>query len=323
MVDQFFPPVAQPLARMVYGKRAASTLYALAETLQRRPTTWARRARPRRSMDADRDSDGDEAEADEAGWSTRARRRRAPSARRSRTSSARSDELSPDWRPSKWKRLIEDCLAANGIVPGNTEQAVIFTEYADSAEWIADRLKSEGFTARVYSGRQTHRERDEIRLAFMRGEFQIIVTTDAGNEGIDLQAAHVLVNYDIPWSLVRLEQRMGRIHRVGQTRDVFLYNLVASDTREGETLLDAARQLRERRERAARADVRQPLGGRRNHRRRLRQVANRPLRQRRGPQGSCDSRCAAGASLMTFSVLPARSRTPSVGSRARSTRSPR
>ena len=131
----------------------------------------------------------------------------------------------------------------------------------------------------------------------MRGEFQVIVTTDAGNEGIDLQAAHVLVNYDIPWSLVRLEQRMGRIHRVGQTRDVFLYNLVATDTREGETLLDAARQLRHRRERAARPDVRQPLGRRRDHRRRLRQVAVRPLRQRRGRRSSRDrrrhSRCSA------------------------------
>ena len=104
----------------------------------------------------------------------------------------------------------------------------------------------------------------------MRGEFQVIVTTDAGNEGIDLQAAHVLVNYDIPWSLVRLEQRMGRIHRVGQLRDVYLYNLVATDTREGETLLrlldnfvTAANELR-------RPDVRQPLRGRRDHRRRLR-----------------------------------------------------
>ena len=61
----------------------------------------------------------------------------------------------------------------------------------------------------------------------------------------------MLVNYDIPWSLVRLEQRMGRIHRVGQTRDVFLYNLIAVDTREGETLLtllnnfvNAANELR-------------------------------------------------------------------------------
>ena len=78
--------------------------------------------------------------------------------------------------------------------------------------------------------------RDDIRDAFARGDFQILVSTDAGNEGIDLQTAHVLVNWDIPWSLVRLEQRMGRIHRVGQTRDVELYNLIATDTREGDVL---------------------------------------------------------------------------------------
>ncbi len=140
------------------------------------------------------------------------------------------------YEPSKWHRLIQDCLAAHGIEPNGTEQAVIFTEYADSAEWLTRRLQRAGFSARMYSGRQTHVERDMVRAAFMRSEFQIIVTTDAGNEGIDLQAAHVLVNYDIPWSLVRLEQRMGRIHRVGQHRDVFLFNLIAVDTREGDTL---------------------------------------------------------------------------------------
>lgn len=251
MVDQFFPPVAQPLARMVYGKRAASTLEALARTLQRRADHMGEKSEAEAVMDADRDFAGDEAEADEARvvhtGSTATRAERAAVKELIR----QIRDLSPDWRPSKWTRLIDDCLAANGILPGNAEQAVIFSEYADSAEWIADRLKSEGFTARVYSGRQAHGERDEIRLAFMRGEFQIIVTTDAGNEGIDLQAAHVLVNYDIPWSLVRLEQRMGRIHRVGQLRDVFLYNLIASDTREGATLLtllnnfvNAANELR-------------------------------------------------------------------------------
>jgi SNF2 family DNA or RNA helicase len=70
----------------------------------------------------------------------------------------------------------------------------------------------------------------------MRREFEIFVSTDAGNEGIDLQSAHVLANFDCPWSLVRLEQRMGRIHRVGQDRDVKLYNLIATDTEEGEVL---------------------------------------------------------------------------------------
>jgi superfamily II DNA or RNA helicase len=251
MVDRFFPPVAQPLARMVYGKRAASTLEALARTLQRRHDHMGEKSEAEAGMDADREFSGDETEADEArvvhAGSTAIRAERAAL----KELINQIHELSPLWRPSKWKRLIADCFAANGIQSGNTSQAVVFSEYADSAEWIADRLQADGFTVRVYSGRQTHADRDEIRLAFMRGDFQIIVTTDAGNEGIDLQAAHVLVNYDIPWSLVRLEQRMGRIHRVGQTRDVFLYNLIASDTREGETLLtllnnfvNAANELR-------------------------------------------------------------------------------
>jgi hypothetical protein len=137
---------------------------------------------------------------------------------------------------SKWVPLMKKCFAANGIRPGNGEQAVIFTEYTDSANWIVRRLEEDGFTARRYSGSDNHATRDQVRAEFMAGAFQIIVSTDAGNEGIDLQAAHVLVNYDIPWSLVRLEQRMGRIHRIGQLKNVELYNLIAQGTREGEVL---------------------------------------------------------------------------------------
>jgi hypothetical protein len=239
MVDQFFPQVAQPLARMVYGKRAASTLKALAETLQRRHDHMGEKSEAEAALEADKDFAGDESETDEAkvvhATSTSSRAERTAAKRLIQEITATIND--PTWRPSKWKRLIESCLSANGILPGNGEQAVIFTEYTDSAVWIAERLQAEGYSSRVYSGRQSNPERDEVRLAFMRGDFQIIVTTDAGNEGIDLQAAHVLINYDIPWSLVRLEQRMGRIHRVGQTRPVFLYNLVASDTREGAVLL--------------------------------------------------------------------------------------
>ena len=112
----------------------------------------------------------------------------------------------------------------------------MFTEYADTADWLVRALTAGGFTARRYSGRDLHPVRDAVRDGFARGDFQILVSTDAGNEGIDLQTAHVLVNWDIPWSLVRLEQRMGRIHRVGQTRDVELYNLIATETREGDVL---------------------------------------------------------------------------------------
>ncbi len=243
MVDQFFPPAARQLARMVYGKRAASTLFALRETLQRREHHMNEMSEAEADLEVRKhglDYNGieDEAEADEArvthtsSLSAKAER----SALRDLIDKITASIRDPGFTPSKWTRFTKR-LNEHGIKPGGAEQAVVFTEYTDSAEWISKRLVAEGYTAKVYSGRQSRPERDEVRREFMAGTFQVIVTTDAGNEGIDLQAAHVLVNYDIPWSLVRLEQRMGRIHRVGQTRDVFLYNLVATDTREGETLL--------------------------------------------------------------------------------------
>lgn len=236
LVDEYFPVTAQPLARMVYGKRAASTLFALAETLERRSAGMGEQSQAEAEMTADPYGE-DETARDEAkvvaaeSKSARAERK----AIKELLTQIRG-VLAGDYEPSKWEHLIDTCFNKNGILPGNGQQAVIFTEYADSAEWITKRLADEGFTAQMYSGRQPNVVRDEVRAAFMRGEFQVIVSTDAGNEGIDLQSAHVLANYDIPWSLVRLEQRMGRIHRVGQNRDVELYNLIATGTREGDTL---------------------------------------------------------------------------------------
>jgi superfamily II DNA or RNA helicase len=237
LVDEFFPPTAQPLARMVYGKRAASTLFALAETLERRRDNMGRKSQVEAEAEADPFGE-DEAKREEAkviaADSTSARGERK--AIDGLLSQIRALLDGGDYEASKWQHLIKTCLADNGIKPGNAEQAVVFTEFIDSAVWLTSELKKAGFTAEMYSGLQPPVVRDEVRAGFMRGEFQIIVSTDAGNEGIDLQSAHVLVNYDIPWSLVRLEQRMGRIHRVGQTHDVELYNLVAIGTREGETL---------------------------------------------------------------------------------------
>lgn len=238
MVDRFFPLAAQPLARMVYGKRAASSLYALGETLKRRSAHMGDMSEVEAALEAERQDEGDDEAANEAkvihgGSVATAAERKAIKELIRQIDQVLDD---PDHEPSKWNRLINDCLAENDILPGNGEQAVIFTEYADTAEWLTDRLNDARFTARMYSGRLDNVERDQVRADFMRGDYQIIVTTDAGNEGIDLQAAHVLANYDVPFSLVKLEQRMGRIHRVGQARDVFLYNLVAVDTREGETL---------------------------------------------------------------------------------------
>ena len=78
-----------------------------------------------------------------------------------------------------------------------------------------------------------HRARHDLQRRFLAGDYQVLVSTDAGGEGINLQSAHVMIDWDIPWSLVRLEQRMGRLHRIGQRNDVFVYHLVAPSTREG------------------------------------------------------------------------------------------
>ncbi|WP_067697193.1 helicase-related protein [Nocardia jejuensis] len=238
LVDQYFPSQARPLARMVYGKRAASSLHALAETLSRRTLNMGAMSPVEAAATADPYGE-DTAIRDEARvtFSDSTAPRSEQSAVRSLLSDISTALGGAEYVPSKWSALMETCLWENGIRPNGTEQAVIFTEFADSAVWIVRRLSASGYDARIYSGRLTSAERDEVRRAFMAGLFQIIVSTDAGNEGIDLQTAHVLVNYDIPWSLVRLEQRMGRIHRVGQTKDVELYNLVAAGTREGDTLL--------------------------------------------------------------------------------------
>jgi superfamily II DNA or RNA helicase len=237
LVDRFFPASAVPLGRMVYGKRAASSLYALAKTLERRRDGMGSAMPAAAAQAADPDGD-DPAKAEEARVIVESSKAAKQERKEIGGILARLQPLlgGPSLPVSKWDPLVLTCLGRNGIKPGNREQAVVFTEYADTADWLVGALTAGGFTARRYSGRDLHPVRDATRDAFARGDFQILVSTDAGNEGIDLQTAHVLVNWDIPWSLVRLEQRMGRIHRIGQTRDVELYNLIATETREGEVL---------------------------------------------------------------------------------------
>ncbi|MBC8248489.1 MAG: SWF/SNF helicase family protein, partial [Anaerolineales bacterium] len=135
------------------------------------------------------------------------------------------------------------------------EKLLIFTEAKDTLNYLMEKLQSWGFRAtqihggmrlgdRNTPGTRLHAERD---FRDPQGA-QVMVATEAAGEGINLQFCHLMVNYDIPWNPTRLEQRMGRVHRYGQTQEVFIYNLVASDTREGSVLeallnkLEAMRQ---------------------------------------------------------------------------------
>lgn len=87
-------------------------------------------------------------------------------------------------------------------------------------------------------------ERRKAQEAFTQDvDVQVIIATDAAGEGINLQRAHLIVNYDLPWNPNRLEQRFGRIHRIGQTEVCHLWNLVADETREGEVYLALLKKL--------------------------------------------------------------------------------
>lgn len=231
LVDDFYPVKARGLAKMVYGKRAASSLRALRETLSRRRKnmgTGTPVTGPDDTPEAD-DPDAQEAKVvAEQSLDRTAERKQIKTILDDLDGYLASDRFTV----SKWPRMVADCLEPNGIAPGRGNQVVVFTEFLDTATWLVDRFNGAGFSARRYSGADSNADRDQVRREFMTGGFEVLVSTDAGNEGIDLQAAHVLVNWDIPWSLVRLEQRMGRVHRIGQNRKVLLYNVLATGTRE-------------------------------------------------------------------------------------------
>jgi len=133
------------------------------------------------------------------------------------------------------------------------QKVIVFTEHRDTLDWLRRQLEALGFTDRIAAihGRLDFREREaeveRFRLPGDRGGAQYLLATDAAGEGINLQFCWLMVNYDVPWNPARLEQRMGRIHRYGQKRDVVIVNLVAGATREGlvlATLLDKLEEIR-------------------------------------------------------------------------------
>ena len=115
------------------------------------------------------------------------------------------------------------------------EKLLVFTESRETLDYLAEKLKAWGYSVVVLHGGMNLDARIRAEHEF-REKAQVMVSTEAGGEGINLQFCSLMVNYDIPWNPNRLEQRMGRIHRYGQTHEVHIYNLVAVDTREGKVL---------------------------------------------------------------------------------------
>ncbi|MBH5141180.1 helicase-related protein [Rhodococcus erythropolis] len=128
---------------------------------------------------------------------------------------------------------------------------IIFTEHRDTLDYLQARIGSllgRPDTVKAIHGGVRRGERRQITEEFTKNHScQILLATDAAGEGLNLQAAHLMVNYDLPWNPNRIEQRFGRIHRIGQEEVCRLWNLVAANTREGEVFTRLLGKIEEQR----------------------------------------------------------------------------
>lgn len=113
------------------------------------------------------------------------------------------------------------------------EKILIFTEYRDTLSDLINRFKKQGFKLAVIHGGMRMPDRTRQEEVFKSKDVQIMVATDAAGEGLNLQFAHIMVNYELPWNPNKLVQRIGRLHRYLQNKKVFVYNLLVQDTIEG------------------------------------------------------------------------------------------
>lgn len=129
-------------------------------------------------------------------------------------------------------------LKTQSLIPNPQSPAfkiLIFTESRDTLEYLQKKTKEWGFSTNIIHGGMRLQDRINAEAIF-KNETEVMVATEAAGEGINLQFCNLMINYDIPWNPNRLEQRMGRIHRYGQQKEVYVFNLVAEDTREGKVL---------------------------------------------------------------------------------------
>jgi superfamily II DNA or RNA helicase len=153
------------------------------------------------------------------------------------------EEIARDVRASGTDRKWEELASLLQDTPemfdvhGDRRKLIIFTEHRDTLNYLVDKLRSlvgrEEAVVAIHGG-LPREERRKVQEAFVNDKDVIVlVATDAAGEGINLQRAHLMVNYDLPWNPNRIEQRFGRVHRIGQQEVCHLWNLVADDTREG------------------------------------------------------------------------------------------
>lgn len=156
-------------------------------------------------------------------------------AKRVRAFAERAAALGED--PSKIKTLTRCIHSLKG------DKAIIFTQFRATQDAIVAALRAEGVNPSVFHGEMGWREKEESLEEF-RSRDPVLVSTEAGGEGRNLQFARIVINYDLPWNPMRLEQRIGRVHRLGQEHPVRVINMVARGTIEAYVLEILERKIR-------------------------------------------------------------------------------
>lgn len=130
----------------------------------------------------------------------------------------------PDVKVEKLEDTIDEILSEN-----RNRKIIVFTEFVATQAYLKELLEKRGFTVTVLNGGMNIEERNEALLEF-KTKSSIFISTDAGGEGLNLQFSNTIINYDLPWNPMKIEQRCGRADRIGQQRDVHIYNFIITDT---------------------------------------------------------------------------------------------
>ena len=130
----------------------------------------------------------------------------------------------PDVKVEKLVDIIDEILSQD-----REQKIIIFTEFVGTQKYLENLLNHRGFSVSVLNGSMSIDERNEALKEF-KTKTNIFISTDAGGEGLNLQFSNIIINYDLPWNPMKIEQRCGRADRIGQQRDVHIYNFIVSDT---------------------------------------------------------------------------------------------
>ena len=255
------------LALTVLQRRLSSSLFAVRESLRRRKQKlqvllqdWERRLEEEESLFSleDEDSREDLIEQTSSDWENFQERLEGLTAARTPEElreeieeidnlirlAQQAEKAGEEAKVNELRRVVEEWLQDHP-----DEKLIIFTEFKDTLWALRSKFEKEwGFPVAVIHGDMNLQERIEQERYF-RDEVQVLIGTDAAGEGLNLQFARLMVNFDLPWNPNRLEQRMGRIHRYGQKRHCYVFNMLYPETREGHVLAKLLEKLERMRER--------------------------------------------------------------------------